>query len=359
MVKTIGDEPVARAEAVPIRSFRNLVREVAHLSYFNKDHLLFFRGQDRDFQNKAGSSTIYPSIYRGERVPRDQLGLAFDVLRTSSARLCRLFESEGVLGYRDLRRRKYVQWSILQHYEVCATPLLDLTHSLLVACSFAFLSGASEPLVLVFGLPFLTNRISINSEHDLVNVRLLSICPPEALRPYFQEGYLAGTDGVLAEFDSKTELDFANRLVAKFRLVSGRGSFWGDGVRSYSRSVLYPKRDKVEKLCNAIKTESVVSASHRFIGQFLHDWTELEGRVIHLARSKVSDQKIHSMRKAVDFLMDSGILPAELAEALHEVRRVRNDVVHTPAKVPNRSVARASTRIRGLLMDLASLPQAT
>ena len=114
-----------------------------------------------------------------------------------------------------MRRRKYVQWSILQHYEVCATPLLDLTHSLLVACSFAFLSGASEPLVLVFGLPFFTNRISINSEHDLVNVRLLSICPPEALRPYFQEGYLAGTDGVLAEFDSKTELDFANRLVAK------------------------------------------------------------------------------------------------------------------------------------------------
>lgn len=62
--------------------------------------------------------------------------------------------------------------------------------------------------VYVFGFPYITNRISRNSEHDLINVRLLSICPPTALRPYFQEGYLAGTDEVTTNFDSKSELDF-------------------------------------------------------------------------------------------------------------------------------------------------------
>ena len=40
----VGAENVARADAFPVGSFRELVEHVAHLSYLNKDHLLFFRG---------------------------------------------------------------------------------------------------------------------------------------------------------------------------------------------------------------------------------------------------------------------------------------------------------------------------
>ena len=69
-----------------------------------------------------------------------------------------------------------MQWSILQHYEVCGTPLIDFTHSFRVACSFAQLENESDrAYIYVFGLPYITNRISINSEHDLINIRLLSI----------------------------------------------------------------------------------------------------------------------------------------------------------------------------------------
>lgn len=267
MREVIGDEPIARAEAVPIASFAKLVHEVANLSYLNKDHLLFFRGQALDHRNKAGSSTLYPSIYRGERVTREQLDLAVSILKTSSARLCALFEAERLTGHGDVRRRRYVQWSILQHYEVCATPLLDLTHSLLVACSFAFLSAEQEdPIIFVLGLPYITNRISINSEHDVVNVRLLSICPPEALRPYFQEGYVAGTDDVLDNFDSKTELDFNSRLLAKFRLTGKRGSFWPSGVRPYKREVLFPSNDPVQELCMRIGKEVEIGDSPGLLG---------------------------------------------------------------------------------------------
>ena len=70
---------------------------------------------------------------------------------------------------------------------------------------------STTPTSTAFGLPYITNRISVNSEQDLVNVRLLSICPPDALRPYFQEGYLAGTDEVTTDYDSKDELDFTKR----------------------------------------------------------------------------------------------------------------------------------------------------
>jgi len=58
-----------------------------------------------------------------------------------------------------------------------------------VACSFATMDNENEfAYIFVFGLPYFTNRITINSEHDIINIRLLSICPPTALRPYFQEG---------------------------------------------------------------------------------------------------------------------------------------------------------------------------
>ena len=82
--------------------------------------------------------------------------------------------------------------------------------------------------MFVFGLPYITNRISIDSEQDAVVVRLPSICPPEALRPYYQDGDLAGTDKITMEYASKDELDFNRRLIAKFQIRRG-ASFWPRG----------------------------------------------------------------------------------------------------------------------------------
>ena len=82
-------------------------------------------------------------------------------------------------------------------------------------------NGGENGYVYIFGLPYLFGRISINSEHDIVNVRLLSIAPPGALRPYFQEGYLAGTTDITTEYRTKTRLDFKNRLAKEHRFVVG------------------------------------------------------------------------------------------------------------------------------------------
>lgn len=68
-----------------------------------------------------------------------------------------------------------------------------------------------------FALPYFTNRISVNSEHYLTNVRLLSVAPPQALRPYYQEGFLIGEDEFSETYTNKDELDLNNRLVAKFK----------------------------------------------------------------------------------------------------------------------------------------------
>lgn len=183
-----GRTPVWRARPFSVSTFGELVEHVAKLAYANRDDLLFFRGQDKDYQSKADGTTLYPSIYREDALPARELRHRFDLLEQAARLLVEQFKFARIEGHRELRQKRYIQWSIIQHYGVAATPLLDLTHSLRVACSFAQLRSTDPTCyVYVLGLPYVTNRITINSEHDIVNIRLLSICPPAALRPYFQK----------------------------------------------------------------------------------------------------------------------------------------------------------------------------
>ncbi|HLA52646.1 MAG TPA: FRG domain-containing protein, partial [Flavitalea sp.] len=155
---------VASTSPYKVKTFRELVEHTAKLSFTNKDYLLFYRGQAEDYLNKAGASTYYPSIYRGDPLLARELIYRFDILEGSSKALVELFETRQVEGYKELKRRRAIQWSILQHYEVCSTPYLDFTQSLRVACSFATLDNKRDTACIsVFGLPYMTNRISNNS----------------------------------------------------------------------------------------------------------------------------------------------------------------------------------------------------
>ncbi|HPR35903.1 MAG TPA: hypothetical protein PKY64_09540, partial [Anaerolineaceae bacterium] len=104
--------------------------------------------------------------------------------------------------------------------------------------------------------PYTTNRITYNSEQDLVIVRLLSICPPEALRPYFQEGYLCGTLDITDTYTNKSELDFKNRLIAKFSIPTA-ASFWGSGFSRIPKNLLFPENDLIEAMCTRIREEII------------------------------------------------------------------------------------------------------
>ena len=243
---------VGASQAFRLETFRELVEHVARLSFVNKDYMLFYRGQTNDYRNKAGVSTFYPTIYRGDYLSQGELSGRFRTLKEKGNALSHLFEDRKIEGYREVKKRRNIQWSILQHYEVCPTPFLDFTHSLRVACSFALSNNkAGKGYVFIFALPYLTNRVSLNSEHDLINIRLLSICPPTALRPYFQEGYLVCTDGIADKYDTKSELDFNNRLVAKFEIPNDI-SFWGKDFDGIPNHLLYPDKDPVLELCKEI-----------------------------------------------------------------------------------------------------------
>jgi len=255
--KHVEGQVLRKTTPFPVQTYHELVRKVAQLSFLNKDYLLFFRGQDQDYQNKAGSSTFYPNIYRKEILTSQEIRARFELLEVATNKLLEAFDREKLDGRVDIRRKQYIAWSILQHYGVCDTPLLDLTQSLRVAATFAQLGNKAERgMVYVFGLPYTTNRITYNSEQDLVIVRLLSICPPEALRPYFQEGYLCGTLDITDSYANKSELDFKNRLIAKFSIPSA-ASFWGSGFSRIPKNLLFPENDRIEEMCVRIREEII------------------------------------------------------------------------------------------------------
>jgi hypothetical protein len=332
-----GSKPVWRATAFEVATYRKLIEHVACLAYLNRDELLFFRGQDKDFQNKAGGTTLYPSIYREDAVPTYELRHRFEMLEKAGRMLAERFKKAHIDGHRELRRRRYVQWGILQHYGVSATPLIDLTHSLRVACSFAQLSS-SDPTcyVYVLGLPYLTNRISINSEHDLVNVRLLRICPPAALRPYSQEGYLVGTADVTTDFESKTELDFRNRLIAKFAIPRAQ-TFWGTAFSQIRDTELFPRGDKILDLCDELKGALHDEIVEGDIGTFVKQWATLEKTVLENAR-RLTERNV-SVREAIWNLTKMQVLPSDLAQKLDGLRAFRNLVVHHPQSVQTRDLS--------------------
>jgi len=345
--------PVWRSPPFVIQKFRRLVEHTARLAYRNPDVLLFFRGQDEDYQSKAGGTTLYPAIYRVDALTASELRHRFEVLDEASRLLVRAFKSANIDGHGELWRKRYMQWSILQHYQVEPTPLLDITQSLRVACSFAQLnSSGPRCYVYVLGLPYLTNRISINSEHDIVNVRLLSICPPNALRPYFQEGFLTGTSDVTVEFDSKTELDFRNRLIAKFEIPRAR-AFWGTGFDAIPRSALYPSGDRIFDLCTSLMQKTKTELQPGRLGDFVKEWADLEEALLDQAR-RLTSRNV-SVREAIQALSRLGKLTPDQAANLDNLRQLRNYVIHHPSKAAVEDVASSIDLIGDLKRGLRDI----
>jgi hypothetical protein len=263
----------------------------------------------------------------------------------ASKTLTTLFTDRRIEGHRDVARKRYIQWSILQHYQVVATPLLDVIHSLRAACSFAQLASTDPKCyVYVLGLPYTTNRISIHSEEDVANIRLLSICPPSALRPYFQEAYMVGTPDVTTNFDTKTELDVKNRLIAKFAIPRAK-HFWNSGFEAMPESALFPSGDSVEDLCLEIGARTrEVEQSSSSAGEFLLEWAELEKKLVPLAR-QLTERNV-SIGEAIEALMRRKRLSRDIATDLHDIRRLRNALAHSAAKVEPWAIDNALGRLR-------------
>ena len=324
-------ETVAKDDAIEVLDYKELRKHIAQLSYANKDSILFYRGQKDDYRNqKSGKSTFYPTMYRGDRLDKDELKYRWEKLNKASEIFIKKLRSKYPSKTYIVKRKRIVQWSVLQHYEVTETPLIDVTQSLKVACSFAMLDNDNAyAYVYVFALPYYTNRISVNSEHYLTNVRLLSVAPPQALRPYYQEGFLIGEDEFSETYTNKDELDLNNRLVAKFKFKNTK-EFWGDSEKALTREDLYPKDDEIEALCKEVSNELYdVIASRRNANisgdqyfAFMKGWIAIE-KLLFEYMGRFTERQSLSSAGFIKMIDDN-----DLRKKLHRARVQRNYLAH-------------------------------
>jgi len=152
-----------------------------------------------------------------------------------------------------------VRWAILQHYEVCETPLLDITSSLQIALSFAVSKESDDCFLYVLGFPNQTGPISVSLESMTQVVDLVKICPPEVSRPHFQSALLVA-DYPTAMYPSdliqrapRVEANFACRLLTKFHLKN-INEWIGRKFYPTPTDILYPNsRDKWYPILDEIK----------------------------------------------------------------------------------------------------------
>lgn len=255
---------VRKAEGHRVTSFLELATKIAELQFRNREHVLMFRGQGSDHRNSKKNTTLKPSLFRPNPgrsfLPNSgTLTKRFETLKSAERELVREYESAQMLGLDRLKRHRILRWAILQHYEVCPTPLLDVTHSLRIAASFASQDAIEEVFLFVLAVPNISGAITASAEAGLQIVRLASVCPPAAVRPHIQEGYLLGEYPEMTDFGQKElyghyEIDFGRRLLAKFRFDPT--SFWkSDAFPQVVKKALYPprSRDPVFDLAERVK----------------------------------------------------------------------------------------------------------
>jgi hypothetical protein len=233
-----------------VHTYTELISKLAEVAFSNPELVLLMRGQVRDYL-EGGATTLFPTMYRspkdGDRYYAIELRARYERLQRCEKSLYRVLRDTDF--WDRVGRNNLARWAILQHYDVCPTPLLDVTHSPLVACSFARLgsdtSKGSHIYLYVLGVPQISGAVTVSPAQALQVVRLSSVCPPETLRPYFQEGYLMGTYPPVDTLDDKmrykrSEMDCAQRLVAKFRIPKA-AEFWNEGYSPLPETAVYPE----------------------------------------------------------------------------------------------------------------------
>lgn len=340
-------------DGYPVSNFAELRSLIAELSCLHPDSILFFRGQHTDYKRpygkKGNASTFLPSIFRGN-INQGELMTRWNKLELATSLLVAKIQALPNARNKEfefLNSKRLAQWSVLQHYGVVDTPLLDVTQSLRVACSFAELGRTSDFVyIYVFALPYPTGRISINSEHYITNIRLLSVVPSNVKRPHYQEGFLIGEDD-MGKTDRVSDLfDFRRRVIAKFKiLLREEPNFWKDGTfldRPLAESELYPDQvdnsDSLSRICQDIKQainrySPNLSTDKDKTELFLTYWRIIERYLLGYQREMWHDirptvpkaLKTMKNRNKVDNDEDFGILLSNI----YDLRNKRNNLVHS------------------------------
>lgn len=277
-----NESAIRKTDAMSVTSYVDLMKLVAGLQFHNPNYVLLFRGQNKDHRvANTGNSTLRPNIFRRDadvsvkEWNRTELPDRYKKLLRAEKLLVEHWPQTSNEIKRRLVRSAVIKWAILQHYEVCDTPLLDVTQSLRIAASFASLqnpSGKSEEDILedqttqesflyVLAVPNISGAVTSSAFEEIQTLRLASLCPPTAMRPHLQEGFLLGEYPELRTVTEKMnvelhETDFGKRIIAKFAFCPDQ--FWNENsaFSMIPKKALYPnENDDLFEICTRIRSK--------------------------------------------------------------------------------------------------------
>lgn len=254
-----SNEEIIKSAPLELNNYEKYIEAIAQLSFYNRDHILFYRGQKKEFLNDDNESKLFPQIYRDSKNYSfqqlwEKLNETDKQLRHHFNRHYSKFAGASIfLKYQELR------WAIMQHYLIEKTPLLDITHSPYVAASFAQHENENQNgVVYILGMPSLSNTIDINTEDELILIRLLAFCLPQAKRPYLQEAYAVGPypNYKLNDNSEKDSFNFSRRLIAKFS-IPNTDDFWGADYSRIPDRLLDYENDSIEQFLDVFRIENI------------------------------------------------------------------------------------------------------
>lgn len=202
--------------------------------------------------------------------------------------------------------------------------------------------------VYVLGLPYISGRISVDSEEYITNVRLLSISCSASKRPFFQEGYLVQTEFAYDTEIDKGELDFNRRIVAIYKFKND-SSFWGDET-PINEAYLYPANDIMKEICDSIRNKSYnfnnTTANGDLIFEFLTLWNVLEKEVRYKTESSNFWKGINKLSNI------NGLLCEQNKSEIDSLRRFRNEFVHNVNSVSDEQIQKGVDKLKRLMTNL-------
>jgi hypothetical protein len=248
-IEAVSNSAIRQGNGRYVVNYLELAAKIAELQFRNPSHVLFFRGQSADHKSVKGYSSLKSSIFRppmgNTTITRKLIAHRYECLAIAEKMLAARFKALKRLGTMRVQRQRLLRWSILQHYEVCDTPLLDVSQSLRIGASFASLNDTDEAFLYALAVPNISGTITASVEAGIQVVRLAGACPPAALRPHVQEGFLLGEYPDVASADQIAnykpfQFDFGLRIIGKFRFSPKR--FWrDDNFPKITPAALYPQ----------------------------------------------------------------------------------------------------------------------
>lgn len=229
-------DDVRTLKGFKVSTFRELIAITGTVSLRNRKYDCYFRGQSKDYIDSNNRTIIYPGICRPV-LP--EVSIQTVTIEERWNNLLRFVKY--IAGIQSRERSIEYYFALIQHYELMPTPLIDITQSLRVACSFA-LNDSDDGYIYMIGLPYAHGSISHFIDQNMVLAKLQHVCPANAERPRYQEGYLVGRLPFTAKKAAGDNL--AKRIIAKFSISAADGKFWDDQFIPLSREILFPLTDK-------------------------------------------------------------------------------------------------------------------